>query len=241
MTDRPILFSGPMVRALLAGTKTQTRRVVTSDNIRLFMGDHIGSKKPSQELLEAAFEWAQDFRRFDGVQIWQAKAFEHQAPSILTRWQGHSTYGVPGDVLWVRESAWYDRSEIAGLGMRCFFEGGLVHFASGATGHGPGHPDTYTAEIFALNSSLKKRPGIHMPRWASRISLRITDVRIERLQDISEADARAEGILTWMNERSQVCATAQTAYRAIWEDINGLGSWAANPWVWAVSFERIQP
>lgn len=87
------------------------------------------------------------------------------------------------------------------------------------------------------------KPSIHMPRWASRITLEVTGVRIERLQDISEADARAEGIE--QSERTGGwlpgnCAAPEWAFRELWESINGAGSWNANPWVWVVEFRRIE-
>jgi hypothetical protein len=89
-----------------------------------------------------------------------------------------------------------------------------------------------------------------MPRWASRITLRITDVRVERLQDISCADAEAEGLtkeiapnghVTWHVPDLLGAQTPCRAFRLLWEDINGLGAWDANPWVWVVAFERVKP
>jgi hypothetical protein len=222
--ERPILFSAPMVRALLDGRKTQTRRAVTPDNIRLFMGDHLGSKRPSAELLAAALEWAQDFRRFDGVQIWRAKALQHQAPAILTQWQAHSTFGVPGDVLLVRETfrlpAEYDDVKPS-----------LVRSSA---------PVWYEAAGRADEGWGKTRVSIHMPRWACRLRLRITDVRVERLNDISEADAEAEG--TQHPSLVPILGafwSSRDGYARLWDHINGPGAWAANPFVWAVSFEVI--
>lgn len=207
-----------MVRALLAGAKTQTRRIVKPQPVGAFMP--LISFNHGRE--EIAFGPENRDRSGTGPKWWRCP------------------YGRFGDTLWVREGAWYDRSEIAGLGKRCFFEGGLVHFANGSTGHGPGHPDTYTAEMFGLNSSLKKRPSIHMPRWASRISLRITDVRVERLNEISEADALAEGIERIHFPEVGEWGWPQRKYAELWERINGPGSWAANPWVWCVAFEIIK-
>ena len=94
---------------------------------------------------------------------------------------------------------------------------------------------------------MKWRPSIFMPRWVSRITLEITDVRVERLQDISEADAIAEGVeylpdvggwRCYMNERGGY-TYAVTSYRSLWESINGPGSWAANPWVWVIGYRRV--
>jgi hypothetical protein len=88
----------------------------------------------------------------------------------------------------------------------------------------------------------KWRPSIHMPRWASRITLRITDIRVERLQDISEDDARAEGVF----EPSEPVETygpraGRVAFKMLWNHINGPGAWDENPWVWVISFERVKP
>jgi hypothetical protein len=94
----------------------------------------------------------------------------------------------------------------------------------------------------------KPKPGMHMPQWASRILLEITEVRVERLQDISEADAKAEGCDPWEDLAGVPGVTVgdrlqnyRLAYRHLWDQINGAGAWDANPWVWAVSFRRINP
>ena len=84
----------------------------------------------------------------------------------------------------------------------------------------------------------RPRPSIHMPRWASRILLEITAVRVERLQDISETDAEAEGIQEIVDAGVDHDGTPRDAYRALWEQINGAGSWSANPLVWVVEFQR---
>jgi hypothetical protein len=126
-------------------------------------------------------------------------------------------YGVPGDTLWVREA------------------------------HALSMPVRYVATD-AIHELRKKRPSIHMPRWASRITLKITDVRVERLHDISEADALAEGIVEkpdriwWVDDGDPEhgFGSPRAAYAELWSSINGPGSWDANPWVWAVSFEVSQ-
>ncbi len=101
---------------------------------------------------------------------------------------------------------------------------------------------------------MKWKPSIHMPRWASRITLEVTGVRVERLQDISEEDAIAEGVECW-EERGYDDAqdfyrnyhtggdlfTAKASYRTLWESINGPGSWERNDWVWVIEFKRIEP
>lgn len=86
----------------------------------------------------------------------------------------------------------------------------------------------------------RPRPSIHMPRWASRILLEITAVRVERLQDISETDAEAEGIQEIVDAGVDHDGTPRDAYRALWEQINGADSWSANPWVWVVEFNRAE-
>jgi hypothetical protein len=179
MKERPILFSAPMVRGILAGTKVQTRRVV----------------KP-----QAMGQWG---------------------PVVPC------PYGQPGDRLWVRE-AWDfipegDPGTPSCAGIRYWADAGYELRTP---------PSNYNPMLYGKE---RVRPSIHMPRWASRITLEVTGVRVERLQDISEADARAEGI-----SRAD-CPDwhATTDYRALWESIHGPGSWAANPWVWVVEFKRV--
>ena len=202
MKERPILFSGSMVRALLAGTKTQTRRVV----------------KPQP-------------RRVDGgVPFGDAPQWAHAEPGTAMM---HCPHGKRGDRLWVREAF----CKIIGQ------SGGWIETDYRAT---------YT-HGFRLGDSLgirkKWTPSIHMPRDASRITLEITSVRVERLQDISEADARAEGCTQnhngyfWGGPHQtgglKQMATALQAYQDLWESINGPGSWDANPWVWVLEFRRL--
>lgn len=203
MTERPIIFSAPMVRAILAGTKVQTRRVV--------------KLKPWQQIEErddgAPWPWMYDDDR----------AADHWVPC---------PYGQQADRLWVRET-WavphrYDHlgpSNTPVLGLR-------THYAA-------------TEE----RGELRWRPSIHMPRWASRITLEVSAVRVERLQDISEADALAEGVTCkWEPGCSGRLMEAfggfsfrpaASAYAELWEQINGPGSWDANPWVWVIEFKRV--
>ncbi|MFC5372964.1 hypothetical protein ACFPIF_10390 [Brevundimonas faecalis] len=231
MIERPILFSDPMVRALLDGRKTQTRRVV----------------KPMPKWAER-FPICKPEGMTAGHQIWW--------------WDGElefvgvaqdCPYGQPGDRLWVRE-AW---APVPATAYR--------HSEGVQQVINPDDPDM--AAIFAAGwdrNIPKWKPSIHMPRWASRILLEITDVRVERLQDISEADAAAEGLMTWQGQdcdgdprldgrlydftawgwepprhESDGWMTAYAAYRDLWNHINGASAWAANPWVWAVSFRVV--
>jgi hypothetical protein len=132
-------------------------------------------------------------------------------------------YGAPGDRLWVRET-----HARAGCATKCEHLG--CHWKYKAD------------EQAALGAygAIKWTPSIHMPRWASRIDLEVTGVRVEQLQDIS-ADAEAEG---WPGPDAQNSirnAYPIAWYSCLWEEINGVGSWAANPWVWVVEFKRVQP
>lgn len=189
MKDRQILFSGPMVRALLAGTKTQTRRVA----------------KP-QPVYDG---------RFAGG--WKLKGKKgHEAAACSPLIAELCPHGQPGDLLWVRESFAHIYRDNSFPERRSFEDVAYM-----ADGHG--------IDIGAYGSW---KPSIHMPRWASRITLEITSVRVERLQDISEADARAEGA-------SQHPDGPWHAYRSLWTLINGADSWEANPWVWVIEFKRI--
>ena len=154
-------------------------------------------------------------------------------------------YGKPGDRLWVRETWAHDADSLEQC--RAAFED-----AMGGGGYGP----YYRATEYAPDT-LQWRPSIHMPRWASRITLEIVSVRLERLQDISEADAIAEGIFRleyggqisyrdyslndeWA-EVSPMLESPVNSYRTLWESINGAGSWDANPFVWVVEFKKVTP
>lgn len=213
MTERPILFSAPMVRALLDGRKTQTRRVVKPQPLSL-------GTRPLVSFNHGTPEWSfglddQDAR---GLKWWRCP------------------YGAVGDVLWVRESCWiYGRWHADGLtrtgrkrwrfqpiGQRVLFEN-PGHDRIAHLGRGPGW---------------SYRNSIHMPRWASRITLRVTDIRVERLNDISAADAMAEGMT--FPEGIAYGSDPKDAFAGLWRSINGPESWAANPWVWAVSFEVVR-
>lgn len=210
MIERPILFSAPMVRALLAGTKTQTRRVVKPQPCAAVTSVYL------------------PFR--DEPNNW------HGYGDDLIRWLGRCPYGQPGDLLWGRES-W----RVCG-GREYEYQQDRCRVMYRATHEEDGFPLGW--------ESYKWRPSIHMPRWASRITLEVTGVRVERLQDISEADAIAEGIeravigddwRRYSDAASELaglppCVTPRASYQSLWESINGPGSWDANPWVWVVEF-----
>ena len=201
-----------MVRALLAGTKTQTRRVVKPQPD--VVGRDVGDALPPVV----------------GVFTPEDQRLGRLAKAI------HCPYGQPGDRLWVRE-AWRAPASCDHLPPRSISDSEAVRFMADETvGAEPGFG--------------KGRPGMFMPRWASRITLEVTAVRVERLQDISEDDSVAEGLT--LSKGGMWCGAphpahgaprqhydARHAYRDLWEQINGPGSWDANPWVWAVSFRRI--
>jgi hypothetical protein len=203
--DRPILFSAPMVRALLAGTKTQTRRIV----------------KPQPEVCGA--DWLA--KRRDGPAQFLYYWPRGDGYAVNDRFVAESCpYGQPGDRLWVRESI--HRGDACA---RYSADGSVVNLAD-------------------WRWKRDNLPSIHCPRELSRITLEITGVRVERLQGISEVDAKAEGI-RWTDagplhahlDGGFNFPTARDAYERLWGDINGPGSWDANPWVWVVEFKRATP
>lgn len=221
MKERPILFSAPMVQAILTGNKTQTRRVI---------------KWPLMDKTQW-FELDQSY----GIELANPSSpIDHLCP-----------YGKIGDQLWVRENGW-ERPERTRQMMR---EGAdtwkpYYYDADGLNEH---DVDDFKSWGF------KRRPSIHMPRWASRIQLEITNIRVERLQDISRADAIAEGIkrsgLTingisegdhfydYEMKTEDMCewfTNPIASFQSLWHSINGPDSWTANPWVWVIEFKRVE-
>jgi len=217
--ERGILFSAPMVRALLVGAKTQTRRAI---KLREF--------GPSST---KGYEWT--FR--DRRALWNDVSTE-----LLMR--KFCRYGLAGDRLWVREThAQFAVGDRTGTAPQC-----VAYRATCDADDGFDYVNNGD-EVMRIKVT-KWTPAIHMPRWASRITLEVTDVRVERLQDISEDDAKAEGVLSL--SEAEVAATnpggktwsrgpATARYELLWDAINGDGLWASNPWVWAISFKRVTP
>jgi hypothetical protein len=213
MKERPILMSAPMVRALLDGTKTQTRRAV----------------KPQPQTVDGMN--CTRLRLLDKRgEVFIDEALEAPTPHLRNML---CPYGrLPGDRLWVRE-AWKAHTTFDHLPPRDIPQSHVWYMAD----------DGYKAES-------RYRQGMFMPRWASRITLEVMEVRVERLQDISDSDAIAEGIkrdfvegdsaTLWRNYATggtTICPVF--SYQTLWESINGVGSWNANPWVWAISFRRL--
>lgn len=243
MTDRPILFSSAMIRSLLAGTKTQTRRLVDFPGVENVMDfvkvatDNEG--RPVYEMKDAA---GQFLTRPAGKGL----VDYHFSPRI----------GV-GDRLWVRESGirtkLAGREELPGLFRHDVPDTPArgFYWVESTRTTGAAYSVEGCSRKAALAGGSKACPSIHMPRWASRLTLIVTDVRIERLQDISEADAIAEGVEVastdpaWPGYRDYgndavMNPTAKGSYRTLWDHINGDGSWTANPWIVAYSFRVIK-
>lgn len=222
MKVRPILFSGHMVRAILEGRKTMTRRVVADhpeDALRLRLTDH-------------AVPWLESY--IDITDEWVPVVGRHGCETPV-----RCPYGVVGDRLWVRETAWYDREPLSSNNetrTRCFFAGSLI--VKRDDGYAGESPYTPTIETLSLNTSLVRRPSIYMPRWASRITLEITDVRVERLQEITEEDAIAEGVQFMPSMPAAL--TNRTSFGKGWDKLNAKRgySWESNPWVWCLSFKK---
>ncbi|WP_274643369.1 hypothetical protein [Pseudomonas serbica] len=221
--ERPILFSAPMVRAILEGRKTVTRRLVK------------GGQIPTEETSVPTGErqrWSAIGQRdprygfcvFGSTEAECAKELEEFAPC---------PYGRRGDRLWVRETF------------------------NTSTDCRPqiDEPYIYAAD---LNSdgfqkwAARWKPSIHMPRAASRILLEITDLRVERLQDISDEQALAEGVRPYLDHAEfgdwyhvegieTYSAEPSKSFELLWSSINGTESWNVNPWVWVVEFKRVTP
>lgn len=206
--DRPIIFNAEMVRAILDGRKTQTRRIIKLDHERGMQNPVVRGKKGEVSYV--------------GCRL---------ASSLCP-------FGQPGDRLWVRETF-----RVMG---RATDVARLMYKASECNSF---TESTRTVPIDQCNkqSSYNWTPSIHMPRWASRITLEITGARVERLQDISDVEAMREGIqnLTTASHAGfgipgVVNAQHPTrAFQLLWESIYGADSWQANPWVWVVEFKVI--
>lgn len=190
MKERPILFNTAMVRAVLDGSKTQTRRIVKGFALELLTPNNFTPE-------------------------YVALPENNLCP-----------YGHPGDQLWVRE-AW---AEVGTM------DPGLIVYRAD-------YPACVPSQYENVPSvdAITWKPSIHMFRRYSRITLEIVSVRVERLRDISESDALAEGAPALMPDGKPFAVYTKAAHRYafLWDSINGSGSWLANPWVWVVEFRRI--
>jgi len=212
--ERPIIFSAQNVLRILANEKTQTRRVIKPQ------------PEPCTDLPGRA--WYQRNKRL----LWCDYTHE--------RFLEKCPYGQPGDMLWVREACYiwghWRKNGLTKTGrQRWRFVANTPH----AVIFDSKHPQVGNKNCNRESRMYWRRPSIFMPRWASRITLRITDVRVQRIQDISEEDALAEGVDFWYvgdDQRQQRGA----AFRDLWDSINAERGypWEANPWVWPLTFER---
>ncbi|HCM5827660.1 morphogenetic protein [Klebsiella pneumoniae] len=224
MKERGMIFNAEMVRAILDGRKTQTRRPVKFP----VLDKNLGCELSGNEL-----------------------AGELSAGNYL-----NSAFGKPGDRIWVREAyrfpASLDDVSPTGVGEMAVATGYRKPWAptfyefTGTFSDGWKGFETSPK----VSDAGKLRPSIHMPRWASRILLEITDVRVERLNAISEEDAAAEGVPpagsllpdypgTFLTPKGDF-ATAKVAFQRLWESIYGAENWQANPWVWVIEFKRVE-
>lgn len=224
MNEKPILFSGSMVRAILNGNKTQTRRVM----------------KPQPD------------RIIDGMPLYCGDK-ANKLP--------HCPYGKTGDTLWVRETwrvgAWHELvpkicidyradGHVDTVWRNCTVEQWLKFKQESID-------DAIEDGYDRRHAPTRWRPSILMFRWASRITLKVKSVRIERLNDISDEDAAAEGLESvphdghdrpyYRNDRwpkGLAHSSPRFVFSGLWESINGQGSWDKNPWVWVVDFEKVE-
>lgn len=229
MKERPIIFSAPMVRAILDGHKTQTRRVVK------FAITGPNDPRDTYDWHNSKGEWVA--AHGGGYEFSKTNA------AMLC------PYGQPGDRLWVREAHCFldvqksARFPLVGGGRGPDVWNLCVEYSDGSEN------DTFSVEGKKPKQTRDRgesgwRPSIHMPRWASRITLEITDVRVERLQDISTADSLAEGVnvhADFLNKPRDSIYSPVQAFRDLWESINGPESWDANPFVWVIEFRMAVP
>ena len=243
MRELPILFSAPMVRAILSGRKTQTRRVVKLPN-----NNSLGEWEPTT----VGGSDARGIKHDEQAAIWHRRTGDCVC----------CPHGLPGDRLWVRET-------FSGPHYRTGEPPRLWHRLDDIHYWADGNPEA--------GDWTRPLPSIHMPRWASRLTLEITGVRVERLQDISEDDAAAEGVESvdsrdhedrdggnfdrtlcgncgglrlyaslgpnlgvQFDTDCSECDTHAKRFRWLWEGINGSDSWRANPWAWVVEFKRAE-
>lgn len=208
MKERGMIFNGEMVRAILDGRKTQTRRIM--------------APQPADDIERCTFP--------NPEAIGWKSSLRHKHGSSTAHF---CHYGKPGDRIWVRET-WAE----AGAGAP-----DLKLYRANYPEHVPSHYENVPPD-----DEIRWTPSIHMPRWASRILLEITDVRVERLNAINEQDAQAEGVANlrggfWKHYQpgwTQHQLSARGSFVTLWKSIYGDESWNSNPWVWVIEFKRVK-
>lgn len=260
MKERPILFSAPMIRAILEDRKTVTRRII---------------EKPTRFGMLSDLSAVVNILPAGAAEWWNLKATDGIVGAVKC------PYGQPGDRLWVRENWIYNGSVFhTGGGKPESYESVIQYPADGEkrTVLRPGanllsppnqrkqRPDESNKEFnkYLIRFFQVVRPSIHMPRWASRITLEVTGIKVERLQDITEDQAKAEGLTALTKDGALIKygipdrdglpgtdndgwpwqewnTSPREAFKKLWESINGPGSWELNPWIWVISFKRVTP
>lgn len=233
MKERPILFSAPMIRAILEGRKTVTRRLVKP-------------QPAAWRYLQRMWGTSPDGVAFGEPYLWREAGPDYPDDDSDDR---RCPYGAPGDRMWVKETWSADARSVypcdpvlyrADVNPLAGDDPATADHVRGCKGN---QADCYAC--LRERHGFKWRPSIHMRRDQSRIDLEIAGVRVERLQAITEEDARAEGVLPEHTERLVKGGHAWTAiplFRSLWDGINcDRASWASNPHVWVVSFKRVRP
>lgn len=214
MREIPILFSPPMVRAILEGRKTQTRRLIKPQPTKW----HTVKRRPFH------------CNHVDMPRIWSALS-DHSEDRV-------SPYAV-GDRLWVKEGWAPSIAHSHGMDA-CDCADVNVHYK--ADGEDRYFRDGDIPEEWTMPKAGPKVTALFMPKWASRIKLEITELRVQRLQEITEDDAKAEGCSPVVVDGFVECGTRKTEFAKLWDSINGKRCpWNNNPWVWCVSFRRLEP
>lgn len=207
MTERGMIFNSEMVRAILDGRKTQTRRIIKDCTV---------GRDPISKFIQIG-------KKFIGC-------YPEDVPELIREC---CPYGVPGDRIWVRET-WAEAGASAP---------DLKLYRANYPAHVPTHYENVPPA-----EDVRWTPSIHMPRWASRITLEITGVRVEQLKSISEEEARSEGVARlregfWKHYQpgwTQHQLSARRSFATLWDSIYGSGEWDRNPWVWVIEFKRIE-
>jgi len=248
MSERPIVFSAPMIRALIAGRKTQTRRVLTPGTCTV-LGNRVTAKSPAWTGLKFDRAWSRTHSPASGGPRPHLAAPWVHPEDEARGMEADAIYRVDpaievGDRLWVKEACGRRTASFLGIEAKNGVEEAFYRADD---------EDVLNEHEFNLCPwwEGKTISPIFMPRWASRLTLVVTDVRVQRLRDISDEDAIAEGCKVVRDhchvfegsgyDRIGLCHTSPAmAFSCRWDEIHGSGSWAANPWVAAITFDVIQ-